>query len=46
MELIDKFIDLGGIGELINGTEMMIEISPRIEEQFLFKELYKDTTFI
>jgi len=26
MELIDKFIDLGGIGELIKGIEMMIEI--------------------
>jgi len=26
MELIEKFIDLGGIGELIKGIEMMIEI--------------------
>nr|UKG21138.1 ribosomal protein S3 [Mangifera sylvatica] len=26
MELIDKFINLGGIGELIKGIEMMIEI--------------------
>nr|ULM64076.1 ribosomal protein S3 [Schisandra chinensis] len=26
MEFIDKFIDLGGIGELIKGIEMMIEI--------------------
>jgi small subunit ribosomal protein S3 len=26
MELIDKFIDLGGIGELKKGIEMMIEI--------------------
>nr|UDH53971.1 ribosomal protein S3 [Hemerocallis citrina]UDH53991.1 ribosomal protein S3 [Hemerocallis citrina] len=26
MELIDKFIDLGGIGEFIKGIEMMIEI--------------------
>ncbi|KAL7174752.1 hypothetical protein ACSBR1_043930 (mitochondrion) [Camellia fascicularis] len=26
MELIEKFIDLGGIGELIRGIEMMIEI--------------------
>lgn len=26
MELIEKFIDLGGIGELVKGIEMMIEI--------------------
>ena len=26
MELIDKFIDLGGVGELIKGIEMMLEI--------------------
>ncbi|KAM0931968.1 hypothetical protein DsansV1_C71g0269211 [Dioscorea sansibarensis] len=26
MELIEKFIDLGGIGELIKGIEMMIKI--------------------
>nr|YP_010938916.1 ribosomal protein S3 [Dystaenia takesimana]WLE73734.1 ribosomal protein S3 [Dystaenia takesimana] len=26
MELIEKFIDLGGIGELIKGIEMMLEI--------------------
>lgn len=26
MELLEKFIDLGGIGELIKGIEMMIEI--------------------
>ncbi|KAL1318051.1 hypothetical protein AAHE18_15G178300 [Arachis hypogaea] len=29
MELIEKFIDLGRIGELIKGIEMMIEIIPR-----------------
>ena len=29
IELIEKFIDLGGIGELIKGIEMMIEIIVR-----------------
>lgn len=34
IELIEKFVDLGGIGEFLKGLHMMIEIVLRETEEF------------
>nr|UIF91883.1 ribosomal protein S3 [Crocus sativus] len=51
MELIEKFIDLGGIGEFIKGIEMMIEIILRnrripYRDNSYLKEVQKMRSFL